>query len=102
MISILSRSGGSCALAEFGEHALDEVRIVELARRHVERDEWQRLDAATPELDHHVADAREDVVADRDDQRGFFGQADEFGRRNPAALRMVPAHQRFVAGDVAD
>ena len=49
----------------------------------------------------HVADAREHVVADRDDQRGLFGEANELGRRNPAALGMVPAHQRLVARDVA-
>ena len=89
------------ALAQLGEHALDEVRIVELARGNVERDERQRLDAAAAELGEHVADAREHVVADRQDQRGFLGEPDEFGRRNPAALGMVPAHQRFVAGDVA-
>ena len=101
MISILSRSGGSVRLASSLEHAFDEMRIVELPRGDVERDERQRLHAASAEFDQHVADAREHVVADRHDQRGFLGEPDEFGRRDPAAFRMMPAHQRLVAGDVA-
>ena len=39
------------------------------------------------------------------DQPGFFGQADEFGWRHQAALRVLPAHQRlhahYAAGAVA-
>ena len=46
-------------------------------------------------------------LADRNDQAGFFRQRNEIDRRDHAAQRMVPAHQRFegdddVLGDVAD
>ena len=37
--------------------------------------------------------------ADRHDQPGLLGQRDEVGRRDTAARRAVPAHQRLEAGD---
>ena len=39
--------------------------------------------------------------AERQDQAGFLGQRDEVGRRDHAALGMIPAHQRLEAGDLA-
>ena len=33
------------------------------------------------------------------DEPGFLGQADELGRADDAALRVIPAHQRFDADD---
>jgi hypothetical protein len=38
---------------------------------------------------------------DRHDQSGFFGERDEFYRRQHAKLRMGPAQQRLDAGDLS-
>lgn len=40
----------------------------------------------------------QDPFAEFDDEAGIFGDRDEFGRRNRAALRMTPAQQRLAAG----
>ena len=39
--------------------------------------------------------------AEIDDQTDLFGDVDEFGRRQPPELRMIPARQRLEAGDGA-
>ncbi len=39
--------------------------------------------------------------AERQDQSGFLRQRDEISRRDHAALRVVPAHQRLEAGNLA-
>ena len=41
-----------------------------------------------------------DPFAERDNQASVFRNGDEFGRRNHAAGRVLPAHQRFKAGDL--
>ena len=45
--------------------------------------------------------ALEHEQAEIDDQADFLGDRDEFGRRQPAELRMIPARQRLEAGDGA-
>ena len=53
----------------------------------------------------HVAALRqrrvEDVQRQRADQAGVLGQRDELVRRQQPALRVLPAHQRLDAVDVA-
>ena len=45
--------------------------------------------------------ALENEQAEFDNQSGLLGDIDEFVRRHPAQLRMVPARQRLEAGDRA-
>ncbi|MDT4874575.1 hypothetical protein D3C80_1466490 [compost metagenome] len=52
----------------------------------------QALQLPVPRL---LAGAAQDEFADRRDQPGFLGQADEVPRRHQPALRMAPAHQRL-------
>ena len=45
--------------------------------------------------------AVEHEQAELDDEPGLLGDGDELDRRHPAELRMIPARQRFEAGDGA-
>ena len=78
------------------------LRILELHRRQIDGDA-----DISGQLGRIDAGPAQHPVAELDDQAGFFGERNEIGRRDQAALRMVPAHQGFerddlVAGDVAD
>ena len=85
------------ALAQIAEGALDQFWIVKLSRGQVDGDEWQRLVPARLQLGKHVADARDDIIANWYDERRFLGQADELGRRNCTTLWMLPAHECLVS-----
>ena len=98
------------------QHGLGDLQF-QPARRQAgggqRRDDLQRQRAAS-ELNRRDVDRELDVVgpgrglgagrgqhpfAELVDQAGLFGDRDEFGGRDHAALGMPPAQQRFAAGD---
>ena len=50
-------------------------------------------------LPHLLDRPAQDPLAERQDQAGLLGEADEVGRRDQPALRMAPADQRLDAAD---
>ena len=95
----------------FGDLEFEPAR--RQAGRRQRRDDLQRQRAA-PELHRRNVDREPDVVgpgrglragrrqhpfAELVDQAGVFGDRNEFGGRDHAALGMAPAHQRLAAGD---
>ena len=89
----------AAGVAHDARDGVDQAWIAELARRQVHRDAQppsQRLPQhllARGLLQHHRAD--------RADQAGLLAQADEHIRRDQAAARMAPAHQRLGAHQTA-
>ena len=75
--------------------AIEATRSVgKLLGRQVNGD-LQVAQAFGAQLLAHAAGLTCNPLADRDDQAGFFGHADELVRADHAALRVVPAQQRF-------
>lgn len=68
--------------------------VGELLGREVDRD-LRRPMAAGSQPYTHATGLAHDPFADRDDQAGFFGDADELIRTDHALLRMIPAQQGF-------
>ena len=75
-------------------HHRQQIAAAKLQRRQIDRD----ADIIGPVRRVH-AGAAQHQPAERIDQAGLFGDGDEFGRRDHAALGMRPAHQRLEAGD---
>ena len=48
-----------------------------------------------------AAGLAQDPFADRDDEAALLGERNEVAGRDQAALRMLPAHQRLEADDLA-
>src|SRR5689334_5091133 len=73
-----------------------KVRTLQLYRRDVHGYRYGRPPHLTPArgIAHH---SFQHEFADRHDQAGFLGHADEPARRHEAMHRMFPAHQRFEA-----
>src|SRR5208337_4183902 len=92
----LETLGQQSGRAERPEDDSDKVRASELNWREIDRDaQFARPSRGVG------AGPTQGPFADRDDEAGFFGQWDEFARRDEAARWMVPAHQRFEARDAA-
>ena len=77
-------------------HGGDEIGILELIGRDVDRD----ADVAGPAR-RLLAGGAQYPGTDRADQPGLFGQRDELDRRDAAELRAVPAEQCLEAGELA-
>ena len=85
--------------AGFQQDLMDEARqvaVLELHRRQIDGD-MQR-----PRPRCGLAACRaQDPFAERDDQPAFLGERDEGAGRHKPVARMMPAHQRLEAGDLA-
>ena len=80
-------------------HALDEVRLLELQRRHIDRHQ-QPVALVTPQrgLLHRLV---QHPRAQRHDEAAAFGHWNELGRRHIAQLGVTPADQRLGTHDLA-
>ena len=96
MISSSSRFGRQARLLQRVHHHGEQIAGAELQRREVDRD----ADIVRP-LRGFAAGAAQHRAAERGDQAGLLGDRNELRRRDHAALRMRPAHQRLEAGDAA-
>jgi len=76
------------------DHVEHEARLAQLHRRQVDRNP----DIGGP-FARLGAGLAQDPVAELADQPGFLGDRNELRRRNGAAGRMLPAHQRLGADD---
>ena len=93
----LEQCGGRPAARQRRGHAVDEVGLLELQRRDVDRDRQRHARAAPARrLAHRLA---EHPVAERDDETRFLGHRDESRRRHLAQLGVAPAQQRLGADD---
>ncbi len=82
--------------------ALDEARVLELAHRHVDRDERALLPrAGRLEAGAGARSLSEHPVADRDDQTRRLGQGDEGLRDERALLGVIPAQERLERVELA-
>ena len=72
----------------------NKARVVELDRRKIDRDRGGSLPG------HSLgAGGRQHPGSNRNDQAGFLGDRYEVGGRDASSFRMIPAQQRFIAGD---
>src|ERR1700738_4354023 len=90
----LKPAGGQSRRLEGLAYRLDYVAAPELHRRHVDG----YAGFARP---HAALQARfvEDELADLDDQAHLLRDRNEFGRRDHAALRVMPAQQCLAGGN---
>ena len=79
---------------------LDEVGLVELAGRDVDRHARPRRVAERDPARDLLARLLEDPAAELDDQPGPLGERDELVGADTAALGVLPAQQRLDADDV--
>ena len=96
MISSPKQLGGETRLAQRALHRLDDRRAVELARRDVDR----HADAGRDLLPARavVRGALQHPFADRVDEAGLLGDADELVGRDQLHVGPLPAHERFEVG----
>jgi hypothetical protein len=77
------------------DHGLNQVAATKLYRRQVHG----HLDSGRPFCGLR-AGFPQYPFAERHDQTDVFGDGNEFGRRDHAVLRMMPAQERFEAADL--
>ncbi len=85
--------GGQARIGERGGDDGDELRVLQLVRRHVDRD----ADGRRP-LRGFGAGGPHDPFADRPDQARFLGKGHEFLGRDQPQLGVAPAQQRLETG----
>ena len=93
----LHARGLDLLLPENVTQRVDQFGVVELAGRQVDGDA-HLAHAGRVQAVQHAAGLAHHPFADRHDQPGFLGQADEGVRREHALGGMLPAQQRFQAG----
>src|SRR3546814_5005102 len=71
-----------------------QLALAQLMHRQVDRHPYRRQPLTLP-LARLPTGLTEHELANRPDQPGLFGQADEIPRRDPAHDRMIPAYQRL-------
>ena len=92
--------GVQLGLIEHTLHDLGEVAIDHLAGRQVHRDRDRLLTRRHRPVDRISDRSGEHPLADFDDDSRLLGQRNELSWRHHAAVRVVPAHQRFGPDDL--
>ncbi len=82
------------ALAQHGGHRLGDGFLAQLDRRHVDRDDHRLAPVC-----RFLAGALQHPLPEREDQAGALRDRHEGARREFAAGRMRPAHERFAPDD---
>ena len=103
-LSVTSRirhAGVELMRREAVAHVLDDVAVVEITARHVDR---YAQAVAVRDLALQArqvrAGALQHPLRHRHDLPGLFGERNEIGRHHEAARRVAPAHQRLDADEV--
>ena len=93
--------GARAGTLEHCEHLGDKVALQHLPATDVDRDAQVGVGGLFGPHGQLLASFVQHPLAQRQDQARFFGQWNEFARRNQPALRMLPAHQRLSADGLA-
>src|SRR6185437_10557052 len=81
-------------LAREPRHHVNEASVLELSRRHVDRDRQQRQSVAVPvgELPAHLP---QHPHSELEDEAALLGYRNEAPRGYETEMRMIPPHQRL-------
>mmetsp|Transcript_21607 Transcript_21607/g.51303 ORF Transcript_21607/g.51303 Transcript_21607/m.51303 type:complete len:509 (+) Transcript_21607:483-2009(+) len=87
-------------VTQHGQQPVGKAGILELQRRHIDRDR-QHGQALGPPAAQLLGRLAQQQRTEGDDLAGALGRRDEFDRADPPEARALPAHQGFEAAELA-
>ena len=98
VISRTSRVGSKFRMSQCLSYIVDQFRILQLARREIDADPHANAMSVQP-MTRLQAGPLKHCATERQDEASLFGERNELGRWDHAALLVVPPNERFDSSE---